>query len=67
MSNDVPWYVSLIVSLLPLVLYGGVIVWHGRQVRKSMTTSDGRSLAQVFDSLLHELKRANDLKESGKS
>jgi hypothetical protein len=64
MDNGAPWYVSLIVSFLPLVLVCGVIVWHGRQIRRSMTTKDGRSLAQVFDNLTQEMKRANDLREN---
>jgi hypothetical protein len=63
MTNDVPWYVSLIISFLPLALGCGAIAWHGRQVRKSMTTSDGRSLAQVFDDLAREMKRANDFRD----
>jgi hypothetical protein len=66
MNNEVPWYVSLIVSFLPLVLACGSIVWHGRQIRRSMTTRDGRSLAQVFDNLAQELKRTNDLRENSK-
>jgi hypothetical protein len=66
MSNDVPWYVSLLVSFLPLVLGCGTIAWHGRQIRKSMTTRDGRSLAQVFDNLAQEVKRANDFKEKSR-
>jgi len=66
MSNDVPWYVSLIVSFLPLVLACGAIMWHGRQIRRSMTTRDGRSLAQIFDNLAQEVKRANDLRENSK-
>jgi hypothetical protein len=66
MSNDVPWYVSLIVSFLPLVMACGAILWHGRQIRRSMTTRDGRSLAQVFDNLAQEVKRANDLRENSK-
>jgi len=66
MSNDVPWYVSLIVSFLPLAMACGAIVWHGRQIRRSMTTRDGRSLAQVFDNLAQEVKRANDLRENSK-
>jgi Flp pilus assembly protein TadB len=66
MTNDVPWYVSLIVSFLPLVLACGVIAWHGRQVRRSMTTRDGRSLAQVFDDVAREMKRANDLRDGSK-
>jgi len=67
MTNDVPWYVSLIVSFLPLVLARGAIAWHGRQVRKSMTTSDGRSLAQVFDDIAREMRRANDLRDRASS
>jgi len=66
MTNETPWYVSLIVSFLPLVLYCGVIAWHGSQVRKSMTTRDGRSLAQVFDDLAGEMKRFNDLQSRSK-
>jgi hypothetical protein len=66
MNNDVPWYVSLIVSFLPLVLFCGAVLWHGRQVRKSMTTSDGRSLAQVFDDIAQEMRRANDLRSDSK-
>jgi hypothetical protein len=31
-----------------------------------MTTGDGRALAQVFDSLALELKRANDLRQNSK-
>jgi hypothetical protein len=57
MSNDVPWYVSLIVSFLPLVLIWVMIAWHARQIRKSLT---GRSLAQVFDEIAREAKRFND-------
>jgi hypothetical protein len=64
MSNDVPWYVSLIVAWLPLVIPCAAILWHSRQIRRSMTTRDGRSLAQVFDNLAQEVKRANDLREN---
>jgi len=31
-----------------------------------MTTRDGRSLAQIFDNLAQEVKRANDLRENSK-
>jgi hypothetical protein len=66
MSNEAPWYVSLIVAWLPLVIPCVAIVWHGRQIRRSMTTRDGRSLAQIFDNLAQEVKRANDLRENSK-
>jgi hypothetical protein len=67
MNNDVPWYVSLIVSWLPLLIPMVAIAWHGRQVRKSMTTSDGRSLAQVFADIAREMRRANDLRDRASS
>ncbi len=60
MSNDVPWYVSLIVSFIPLVVIWVMIAWHARQIRRSLTTDDGRSLAQVFDELAREAKQFND-------
>ena len=60
MPADVPWYVSLIVSFIPLVIVWVMIAWHGRQIRKSLTTEGGRSLAQVFDDLAREAKRFND-------
>lgn len=60
MSNDAPWYVSLIVSFVPLVIVWVAVAWHARQVRRSLTTEDGRSLAQVFDELVREAKRFND-------
>jgi len=63
-NNEVPWYISLLVSFLPLALFCGAVMWHGRQMRKCMTTADGRSLAQVFDDLAKEAKRANDLRGS---
>ena len=66
MSNEVPWYVSLIVSWLPLVLLQGAIVWHGRQIRRPMMTTDGRSIAQVFEDLAREVKRANDLRDGSR-
>lgn len=50
--NDTPWYISLIVSFLPLLLFWLVFWWHGKQLRKSFTTKDGRSLADVFDKSL---------------
>ena len=60
MPNDVPWYVSLFVSLIPLVAMWIVVAWHARQIRKSFTTQDGRSLAQVLDEFVREVKRFND-------
>jgi hypothetical protein len=63
MNNEVPWYVSLIVAFLPFFMFFVAAIWHGRQIRKSLTTQDGRSLAQVFDELAREVRRFNDGRE----
>lgn len=60
MNNEVPWYVSLIVAFLPFFMFFVAAIWHGRQIRKALTTQDGRSLAQVFDTLAREVQRFND-------
>jgi len=60
--NEAPWYVSLIVSLLPLVLFCWAVWWHGRQIKKSLTAADGRPVAEVFADIARELKRSNDQK-----
>jgi hypothetical protein len=54
--NEVPWYVSLIVSWL-------AAVWAPLALRKGLRTKDGRSLAQVLDDHARELRRSNDLFE----
>ena len=59
-KEDVPWYVSLIISFLPLLLFCGAVWWHGRQIRKCLTAADGRSVAQVFADIAEQMKRAND-------
>lgn len=67
MANDVPWYVSLIVSWLPFFMFIAAILWSSRQLRKSLTTSDGRSLAQVVDDLAREMKRTTEIGDEGRS
>ena len=59
--DEVPWYVSLIVSWLPLLALVGAGIWVARWVRKGLHTKDGRSLAQVVDDHARELRRSNDL------
>jgi hypothetical protein len=60
-NNDVPWWVSLIISWLPFL----VLIWAAfsisRAVRVVGRTQDGRSLAQVIDDHAREMRRANDL------
>jgi hypothetical protein len=60
MKNEVPWYISLIVAFLPLFMFFVAAIWYGRQIRKALTTEDGRSLAQVFDTLAREVQRFNE-------
>jgi hypothetical protein len=63
MNDTVPWYVSLIAAFLPFFMFFVAAIWHGRQIRKSLTTRDGRSLAQVFDDIGREIRRFNDARE----
>jgi hypothetical protein len=63
-DSEVPWYVSLIVSWLPFLMLLGLGWYIGRQIRRSLVTKDGRSLADVCVELTNELKRANDRSNS---
>jgi hypothetical protein len=60
--DDTHWAVSLVIAWLPMLLFAGCVVWHARQVRRCMTTQDGRSLAQALEDFAREAKRANDLR-----
>ena len=62
MTDNVPLWVSVLVSFLPWIIYCGAIFWLGGQIRRSMTTRDGRPLAQVVDDFTKELKRTNELR-----
>jgi hypothetical protein len=62
--NDPHWAVSLAVSVLPFVVFCGLIVWHGREVRRCMTTRDGRSLADVFDEIARDAREKAGRSES---
>lgn len=54
------WGISLLVSLVPLVLFALVMGWHARQVRQALETSTGRPMADVLEELAAELKRVRD-------
>ncbi|WP_315780451.1 MULTISPECIES: hypothetical protein [unclassified Bradyrhizobium] len=60
MSDDVPWYVSLIIAWLPLIMFVSAVVWSTRRLRTSLMTDDGRSLVQVVGDVAEEMKRVND-------
>jgi uncharacterized membrane protein len=64
MTADGNWVVSLIIAFLPFIILFMAMHWHARQIQKSMTTKDGRSLADVMDEFVRELKRTNDLGRS---
>jgi hypothetical protein len=59
--NEVPWYISLIVSWLPFLFLIGMWVWITRAITSTLRTKDGRALAQVLDEHVRELRRQNDL------
>jgi hypothetical protein len=43
-----------------------VFVRHGRQLRKCMTSKDGRTCAEVFAEIAREKKRENDFRASAR-
>ena len=61
--EEVPWYVSLIVSWLPFLVMIGSALWLGRRIAKELKTPDGRSIALVVDEYGREIKRSNDMLE----
>jgi len=63
MHEDVPWFVSLIVSWLPFVLIIGSFLWVGRRIARALVSDDGRTIGQAIDEHRQELKRSADLLE----
>jgi hypothetical protein len=61
MDNEMPWYVSLMLSWLPFLILVGIMIWAGRTIRGALRTEDGRSVAQAIDDHARELRRANEL------
>jgi hypothetical protein len=63
--DEVPWYVSLVVSWMPFIFM--VFVWLAigrslaRRIEQSLRTPDGRAVGQVIEELTHEMRRTNDL------
>jgi hypothetical protein len=54
-----PWYVSLIIAWLPFLFWVGIGWYIAHQVRRGLTTSDGRPIADVLAEMSAELKRQN--------
>jgi hypothetical protein len=60
MSEPLPWYVSLIIAWLPFMVLIAAAWYVGRQVRRGLTTKDGRPIADVLVEVAGELRRQND-------
>ena len=61
MTNDVPWYVSLILAWLPFLMLIGTGMWMTLTIRAALRTWNGRSIAEAFEDLALELRRSNDM------
>jgi hypothetical protein len=61
--DNIPWYVSLILSWLPFLFWIALTAGIAHLVRNTLRTKDGRTLAQIVDEYARELKRSNDLFE----
>jgi hypothetical protein len=62
-TEEVPWYVSLIVSWLPFLMLIWLGVFISRRIRKALRADDGRSVGQVLDEQAREMHRTNDMLE----
>jgi len=65
--EEVPWYVSLLVSWSPFIVMVLLFGWVGRRIARGVETSlrapDGRPVGQVLDDHLREMRRSHDLLE----
>jgi cell division protease FtsH len=58
--DNVPWFVSLLVSWLPFLVTLPLWIWAARMISRALRTPDGRSIGQVVDECGSELRKAND-------
>src|SRR5262249_26939887 len=58
--ENVPWFVSLLVSWLPFLLTLALWIWAVRMISRALRTPDGRSIGQVVDECGSELRKSND-------
>ena len=65
--EEVPWYVSLIVSWLPFIMTLLLFAWIGRRIARGVETSlratDGRPVGQILDEHVGQMRRSSDLLE----
>ena len=59
-QDNLPWFVSLLVSWLPFLLTIALWIWSVRMISRALRTPDGRSIGQVVDDYGSELRKSND-------
>jgi cell division protease FtsH len=59
-EDNVPWFISLLVSWLPYLMTIAFYVWAIRVIGRTLKTADGRSVGQVIDEHGSELRKSND-------
>ena len=59
-QDNLPWFVSLLVSWLPFLLTIALWIWSVRMISRALRTPDGRSIGQVVDECGSELRKSND-------
>jgi cell division protease FtsH len=63
-QDNVPWYISLLVSWLPFLSTIALWIWAvrviSRTIGRALRTPDGRSIGQVVDDCGSELRKSND-------
>ena len=58
--DETNWIISLVAAFLPFAVFSVLVWWLGHQIRRGLTTKDGRSMADVFDEIAKEMKRRAD-------
>ena len=57
---ETPWWLTLILAWLPFAATLAVYLYAISEIRRVLSTKDGRSLADVVLDLTNEMKRSND-------
>jgi cell division protease FtsH len=58
--DNVPWFVSLLLSWVPFLLTVALWIWSVRMISRALRAPDGRSIGQVVDEYGSELRKSND-------
>ena len=53
--------IAVVSILIVCSMIGGCVLWHARQIRKALTTEDGRPLAVVVEDVMREVRRATSV------